>query len=409
MSSPKGYPSQEKEARLKAEHVTITPKGPLQHGLDVIAHSFKRVKAADAVEAGSTTTVINATAHVALKGDVIRFTSGALIFMEATVYAVTANTIELAEKLPSAPAAAVTFDIMRYASPTLNASGEIITVGGGGSAGVISFTLDGLSQDVTEDTAVPANNRPLPVKLTGFDGDVSINASNLNLDVQLTAVGADADSVRIGDGTDTLAINGDGSINIALPADAATESTLATLATEATLQDVETGIGAVINNTADTVTAVDAVTTELSDKATEVTLAALEAKFGALGQANMAGSAPVVLASDQTAIPVIQATSSAMVFQARGKIVGASLTGTYATLLTAAGSLRVIELFNSCDQPIMISFDNGVTDHFELDAQEQFSIDLAAAGRHIAAATVISAKHAGVTPASGSVRCSAQY
>lgn len=38
--------------------------------------------------------------------------------------------------------------------------------------------------------------------------------------------------------------------------------------------------------------------------ATEATLAALSAKFGTLGQKNMAGSAPVVLASDQSALPI---------------------------------------------------------------------------------------------------------
>ena len=51
-----------------------------------------------------------------------------------------------------------------------------------------SFIRDGAPQQVIEDTQNPANNRPLPVKLTGFDGDVKIQADNLNLETQLDGV-----------------------------------------------------------------------------------------------------------------------------------------------------------------------------------------------------------------------------
>lgn len=47
-----------------------------------------------------------------------------------------------------------------------------------------TFLKDNAEQIVTEDTVNPANNRPLPVKLTGLDGDVKITADNLNLDTQ---------------------------------------------------------------------------------------------------------------------------------------------------------------------------------------------------------------------------------
>src|SRR5690349_14308160 len=50
---------------------------------------------------------------------------------------------------------------------------------------VVEFIRDGDPQKVVEDTANPANNRPLPVKLTGFEGDVVINSENLNLETQL--------------------------------------------------------------------------------------------------------------------------------------------------------------------------------------------------------------------------------
>lgn len=49
---------------------------------------------------------------------------------------------------------------------------------------------------------------------------------------------------------------------------------------------------------------VTAVIGGLADLAQQVTLAALNAKFGTLGQKAMAGSAPVVIASDQSALSV---------------------------------------------------------------------------------------------------------
>ena len=51
-----------------------------------------------------------------------------------------------------------------------------------------SFIKNGGIVDVTEDTVTPANNIPLPVKLTGVDGDVVINATDLNLEVGIKGV-----------------------------------------------------------------------------------------------------------------------------------------------------------------------------------------------------------------------------
>ena len=79
---------------------------------------------------------------------------------------------------------------------------------------IFSFLRNGQQVAVNKDTVTPANSTPLPVEITNATGDVAINAANLNIEVQLSAVGANADSVRIGDGTDTLAINADGSINV---------------------------------------------------------------------------------------------------------------------------------------------------------------------------------------------------
>lgn len=217
MSVPKGYPSQEKLDRLKAEFSTVEAIRLMQFGLSVVAHEFVRLVASDAVEASSTTSVINATAHVAQRGDVIRITSGALSGVEVKVHEITANTITLGENLPSAPAAAVTFDILRHKYPIVNADGTLpVSI----TSAPIQFVRDGIDTEVEEDTVVPANNRPLPVKLTGITGDITITAQNLN--IQSTHTGANPDSMQIGDGTDLLAITAAGealvSLTTALPA-----------------------------------------------------------------------------------------------------------------------------------------------------------------------------------------------
>ena len=78
----------------------------------------------DAVEAGSTTTVINATAHVARVGDIVEFLTGTAgnIKVWSTVSAVGTNTITLAKALPATPAAADTFDIKRLRTVTYPSS-----------------------------------------------------------------------------------------------------------------------------------------------------------------------------------------------------------------------------------------------------------------------------------------------
>lgn len=73
------------------------------------------------------------------------------------------------------------------------------------------FILNGSTVNVQEDDVNPANNQPLPVKLMGFSGNISVNAAALN--VELSDRGAQPSAVKIGDGTNYLSINSDGSIN----------------------------------------------------------------------------------------------------------------------------------------------------------------------------------------------------
>lgn len=253
----KGYSSQDKDDRGSAEFVTISRTGEKKVAMDVRDSGTVTEIGTDAVEAGSSTSVINATAHSAIVGDRIRFTSGALDTLEYDVESVTANTITVLPTMSVAPSAADTFSILRSISLTLSSTGSFTSA--------ISYTLNGSSQVVTEDTGTPANNRPLPVKLIDSGGNISIDVANQNINVQTSHVGANADSMRIGDGTETVNIN---------------------VSNELQVRD-------------------DDANTDLDTIAGGTT--SLDAKTPALGTALIAASTPVNIASDQT-VPVSAAS-----------------------------------------------------------------------------------------------------
>lgn len=99
----------------------------------------------------------------------------------------------------------------------------------------------------------------------------------------------------------------------------------------------------------------------------------------------------------------INITATAAANVARGKIAAASLTTSYATLLTMGGDARVLHLYNSTDQPVLISLDNGSTDSIELDAGESKALDYYANGLSLTSST-IKAKYVSTQPSVGSVR-----
>jgi len=172
------------------------------------------------VEAGSTRLIINATAHTALAGDMLRFTStSANPGIEVGVVKVTANTIELGGELPALPLLADEFKIMRWITPvadqngnlvftpgptTYNRNGSITTVAedtanaanNRGLPVIPTYYRNGVPVTVNVDTVTPANNRPLPVELVNVTGSVTINAGDLNVSTVSTN-----DSMAIGDGT----------------------------------------------------------------------------------------------------------------------------------------------------------------------------------------------------------------
>lgn len=146
----------------------------------------------DSVEAASTTTVINATSHVARVGDSLSFRGGTAgnIGVWTTVSAVTANTITLSNALPTTPAAADSFYILRPTPFSVNNN-----LGGGGpTTNSLNVAIDIAGQTAAtgilklEDSAAASGDA-----LVGVAGVRNFNLSTL--------VGNDLDYSGVGVGT----------------------------------------------------------------------------------------------------------------------------------------------------------------------------------------------------------------
>ena len=156
----------------------------------------------------------------------------------------------------------------------------------------------------------------------GSGDRLTINSDgSINTNVQNITITATSDSIKIGDGTYFLAINPDGSINVAGVATAAnqTNGTQRTQITNGTnnagllnAAPVGTEYGLVVRNIPSGVQDVNVASFPLPvGAATEATLqtvatntTSIDTKFPTQGQKTMSGSLPVVLASDQSPIPV---------------------------------------------------------------------------------------------------------
>jgi len=119
-----------------------------------------------------------------------------------------------------------------------------------------------------------------------------------SIDVSLDA--NDGDNVAISDGTNDLAINPDGSINVAL--------NTATLDIEL---DAADGDNVAISDGTDTLAINSDGSINVAGVATETTLSTINNKLNTLGQKAAVASVPVVIASDQSALDVnVLSTSS---------------------------------------------------------------------------------------------------
>jgi hypothetical protein len=203
-TAPKGYSTSQKLDRLSADYACVSPLGQNTNGLAVKADLFVFVVANDAVESGSTINTILATGHAAIRGDVIRFTSGALDGIAVSVVSTATNSFTISEDLSVAPSVADTFVIQRFINPVTNSAG--------GLALALSYIRDGASQDVIEDTVNPANNRPLPVALQSVSGPVNVTAGDLEVNIEHN--GTNPSSVRVGDGTTIAAVTTDNELQV---------------------------------------------------------------------------------------------------------------------------------------------------------------------------------------------------
>ncbi len=302
MSTPKGYSTGSKLDRLTSQFATVEPIKLEQYGLSVLAHTYMYVVGTDAVDS-ATTYVITAAAHAAQKGDVIHFTSGTFADREVRVDSVTTDTITLVETLASAPANAVTFQILRHRSAIVDSSGSVIA-----------------------NVTLPAGSATAAKQDTG-------NASLGSIDGKITAVNTGAVVVA----------------SSALPSGAATEATLlaasaklpATLGQKAmaasmavvlasdqssiTVNQGTQGVGAWpvlaaqsgswnIVNISGTITLPTGAATEAKQDTGNTSVASIDTKTPALGQALAAASVPVVLTAAQlstlTPLATIAATQS---------------------------------------------------------------------------------------------------
>ncbi len=142
-----GFTSTTNELRAKVRSATNNPIDPYRMGMDSISNEFVALVANDIVEAGTTDSIITATAHSARVGDIIRFTSGALSGEQLSVIETTANTILLAQKLTSTPVPGVTFAIERFSRPRIDPSTFALIASS--NQGLLPFVYDYISLSYT--------------------------------------------------------------------------------------------------------------------------------------------------------------------------------------------------------------------------------------------------------------------
>lgn len=313
MSGIQGLPSSKRldnhiDESVKKEFVTVQPVGSNKNAMDTFNYGVHLLTENAVVEASSTDKILNLTAHGAKKGDVVRLktTANSIEETEIAVHKVVdANTIELSAVLSAELTAGDIIDILRPILFKVEADGSLTI-----SQGPIQINKDGSVLEITKDTSTPANTVAMPVEIVSASGStVTITAGDIN--IQSSHLGANFDSLRLGDGTNLLGINASNEAKVN-DADANTTLTamkavLDVLGTEATLALVAKDTSVLANGVKldSIITALGPLATETTlalingKVATETTLAALSAKLNSLGQKANATSAPVTLSSEQ--------------------------------------------------------------------------------------------------------------
>lgn len=192
----------------RLQYVTGQKAGPSRRALDTFALGVYEV-AADIVEAGSDNNLVNLTAHAARAGDILRIDSTANNIQELEVSIdeiVSPNSLRLGAVLSANLVAGDTVTILRPITPRMGPTGATLATL---DPAAIMFRKNGSLVEVLEDTATPANNEALPVKLMGVNGTLNLTANDLDISSSHTE-----DSIAIGDGTEILQINAAGEATV---------------------------------------------------------------------------------------------------------------------------------------------------------------------------------------------------
>ncbi len=317
MSTESGYSNVKKWG--PNQHKTIHSLGSSRYGQHVVMKSLAEKNALPIAIVSTQIDpkipekyiLLEIPAHGANVGDIVRFYSGVNLSAEIEIVKVAdADHVWVYRVLSTDPQVGDTVKIMFYVTSKSDAEGNVNFSPGpttfikdNASATVTedstdptlnkglpvlpAFYKNGVQVTVNEDTVTPAQSNPFPVKLMGLTGDVNITAGDLNVSTNSTN-----DSMAIGDSVTgekaEVSANTDGTTmalkvkdddaNTALGAvktaveslavvDFATETTLAGVAKEVTLDAVKTAVEALA----------------LMDFATEVTLDEVNSALDFLG------------------------------------------------------------------------------------------------------------------------------
>lgn len=176
MSSPKGWPTSKKsdssipgftsdQTKTVAEFSTVQNTGSDRIALDTTQRVAFSVSIGNLIEAGTTKRIIKCTGINARKGDLIKFTSGALSAIDAPVLsAPDADTIILGTELDAVPVVGVTFELCRYTFFKVDSTGQIVA-----TSGPLQIKVDGIDTYITIDSTDVAN-KPMPSGIMIRDG-----------------------------------------------------------------------------------------------------------------------------------------------------------------------------------------------------------------------------------------------
>lgn len=110
-----------------------------------------------------------------------------------------------------------------------------------------------------------------------------------------------------------------------------------------------------INNVSGTVSLPTGASTSALQTTGNTSLSSIDGKLGSLGQKTMSGSAPVVIASDQSALPAAKGRSQANASVRKDYSAGSVTTGAWVQLVASTTSAtNLIEIFDSSGQTMKI-------------------------------------------------------